>query len=87
MAIARALSAPSDRLRPHQLIEIYHAATNAHAGALKPKSAAHLAGAGYLHMWFLSPREARFVVTRKGWQALKRDWRLIADKVYGYPGR
>ncbi len=85
MAVAPALTAATDRLRPHQLVEIYHAAMNADAGALKPRCAAHLASRGYLHMWFLAADEARFVVTRKGWQALKRDWRLIADRVYGYP--
>ena len=86
MGVMAAHLAPTERLRQHQLIELYHAAVNPQAGAIKAKSAAWLAGRGYLHAWFPTSTEARYVITRKGWGALKRDWRLIADRVQGYPG-
>ena len=76
-------TAPQHRFRPAQVIELYHAAVT-QAAPRKPKSAAWLAAHGYLHRWRLG-REPRYVITRKGWLALKANWGLIADRVHGYP--
>ncbi len=81
MRRAAALKAFHGQLRHGQLIELYHATVRMPA-PLRPKCAAFLATHGLLHRWGDPPK---YMITRKGWLELRRNWHRIADKVHGYP--
>ncbi len=80
---AAALTAYTKRLRPGQVIELYHA-TKMMAAPLRPRCARWLAEQGLL-FGFKHQGARRYLITREGWTQLKRHWHLIADKVHGYP--
>ncbi len=80
---AAALTAYTKRLRPGQVIELYHA-TKLMPAPLRPRCARWLADQGLL-FGFKHRGDQRYLITREGWTQLKRHWHLIADKVHGYP--
>ena len=83
MKPAAALTAFTGRLRPGQVIELYHA-TELMEAPLRPRCARWLADQGLL-FGFPHRGGRRYLITREGWTQLKRHWHLIADKVHGYP--